>query len=100
MKQVSEGIARGIKKSARPLTKSLRSAVIESGWTSELAQQLKIQSDGSSFTLPSDSEEISDMEYGTLDRLPSGAIHKWSSDTVTVESIILDTVSTQLQGVV
>lgn len=99
MSAVREGVTTGIRKSAKPLTKSLRKSVVSSGWDAELAAQLKVESDGKSIRLPSDSEEVHDREYGNLDLTPSGAVLQWTSDTTSIESIIIDRVEKQLQGV-
>ena len=96
---VREGVTTGIRKSAKPLTKSLRTSVISSGWDTELAAQLKVESDGKSIRLPSESEAVHDREYGNLDNTPSGAVLQWTSDTGTIETIIIDRVEKQLQGV-
>lgn len=96
---VTDGVTTGIRKSAKPLTKSLRTFVISSGWEPELAAQLTVDSDGKSIHLPSDSEEVENREYGNLDLTPSGAVLQWTSDTVAIETIIIDRVEKQLQGV-
>lgn len=94
-----EGVTTGIRKSAKPLTKSLRTSVISSGWDTELAAQLRVESDGKSIRLPSESEAVHDREYGNLDNTPSGAVLQWTSDTGNIETIIIDRVEKQLQGV-